>query len=137
MADEPAFDDGSCPPLLAQALASALPLAVAAAVAHSRLLVPVVRAPEGSLPMDDADACGTGDSMASVTFVGSDGRRALLAFSSLQALGAWDAGARPLAQPGREVATAVVTGGLDALIVDIASPHRIAITGSDLRIAAG
>lgn len=137
MPHDPAVDDGSCPPLLASALRSGLPLAVAAAVAQERLLVPVVPAPEGSLPVDAADACGTGDAMASVTFVGADGRRALLAFTSLDAMRAWDAAARPLPQSGREVATAVIAGGLDALIIDFASEHRLAISGSDLRIAAG
>ncbi len=137
MPEDPAFDDGSCPPLLSHALRAGLPLAVAAAVAHERLLVPVVRAPEGSLPVDEADACGTGDAMASVTLVGGDGRRALLAFTSLEAMRAWDADARPLPQPGREVAAAAIGGGLDALILDIASDHRLVLRGSDLRVAAG
>ena len=130
-------DDGSCPPLLAQALASAVPVAVAAAVRHSRLLIPVVVAPEGALETDEHDTCGVGDGMASVTFVATDGRRALLAFSSLAALHAWDATARPLPQLGEEIARTVVAAELDALIVDIAAQHRVALQGADLRIAAG
>lgn len=137
MTDAVPADDGSCPPLLAQALATRLPVAVAAAVRQERLLVPVVKAPAGSLPEDDADPCGTGDAMASVTFVAADGRRALLAFSCLEALGAWDAEARPLPQAGSEIAASAVAGGLDALIIDISSEHRVALTGEHLRIAAG
>lgn len=129
-------DTGECPPLLAPALAAGLPVAVAAAVRRVRLLVPVVRAPEGSLQEDETDPCGTGDAMASVTFVAADGRRALLAFSSLQALAAWDPLARPLPQAGREIAEGALAGGLDALIIDIASDHRIALQDEALRLAA-
>ena len=130
-------DDGSCPAILAQALASGVPIAIAAAVRHSRLLVPVVTAPEGALEIDERDTCGVGDGMASVTFVGQDGKRALLAFSSLEQLAAWDAHARPLPQSGLQVAGTVVNAGLDALIVDIAADHRTALRGTDLRLAAG
>ncbi len=84
-----AADDGACPPLLARAFESGLGVAVAAAVRQERLLVPVVKAPEGALAADDADPCGTGDAMASVTFIAGDGRRALLAFSSMEALHEW------------------------------------------------
>ena len=131
-----AADDGTCPPLLAEALANGAGLAVAAAVRQTRLLVPVVVAPEGSLVEDDSDPCGTGDAMASVTFVAGDGRRALLAFSSLGALSAWDVHARPLPQAGREVAAAAVSGGLDAVIIDIAGPHRAVLQGANLLHAA-
>ena len=137
MTDAFAADDGSCPPLLARALSVGVPIAVAAAVAQERLLVPVVRAPEGALVTDDADACGTGEAMASVTFIAADGRRALLAFSSMDAMLAWDAQARPMPQAGSAVAASVVAGGLDALVLDIASPHRVALQGPDLRIATG
>ncbi len=134
---ESRVDDGSCPPLLAAALNAGWPVAVAAAVRQERLLVPVVKAPEGSLPEDEADPCGTGDAMASVTFIAADGRRALLAFSSLSALQAWDPQARPLPQPGRDIAGSAVTGGLDALIIDIASEHRVALQAGELLLASG
>jgi hypothetical protein len=129
-------DDGSCPPLLARALESGVPIAVAAALRQERLLVPVVKAPEGSLPEDDADPCGTGDAMASVTFLANDGRTALLAFSSMDALRAWNPEARPLPRPGREIAASAMAGGMDALIIDIASAHRLAVQGDDLHRAA-
>lgn len=130
-------DDGSCPPLLAQALASRVPLAIGAAVRHSRLLIPVVPAPEGSLELDEHDACGVGDGMASVTFIAGDGRRALLGFSSVAALQAWDPHARPMPQVGEQIARTVIEAELDALIVDIGSEHRTALQGTELRIAAG
>lgn len=132
-----AADDGRCPEILAQALASGVPIAIAAAVRHSRLLIPVVTAPEGALELDEHDTCGVGDGMASVTFVGQDGKRALLAFSSIEQLSAWDAHARPLPQSGQQVAGTVVNAGLDALIVDFAAEHRTALRGSELRLAAG
>lgn len=128
-----AVDDGSCPPLLASALASGSALAVAAAVRHSRLLVPVVAAPTA----DADEGCEFGDPMASVTFTSGDGRSALLAFSSLSQLLAWDANARPLPRGGADIAATALRGGLDAVIVDVAAEHRTALQGSDLRIAAG
>lgn len=75
--------------------------------------------------------------MASVTFIANDGRRALLAFSSLAALQTWDASARPLPQPGEQIARTVVGAELDALIIDIADAHRTALQGTELRLAAG
>jgi hypothetical protein len=128
-------DDGRCPPLLERALLSGVPLAVAAAVCRERLLVPVVKAPDGALPIDDADLCGTGEAMASVTFVSNDGRTALLAFSSLDALAAWNAEARPLPRSGRDIAASVLVGGMDGLLIDMASTHRVALTRDDLRQA--
>lgn len=130
-------DDGRCPPILADALATGVPLAIAAAVRHSRLLIPVVPAPEGVLGTDPDDTCGVGDGLASVTFTSADGRRALLAFSSMDQLRAWDAVARPLPQHGQQVAATVVAAELDALILDFAAGHRLALQGNDLRLAAG
>lgn len=132
-----ATDDGGCPPLLERALVSGSPLAVAAAVRQSRLLIPVVPAPEGALESDEHGSCGVGDGMASVTFVAGDGRRALLGFSSLTALQAWDASARPLPQSGEQIARTVIEADLDALIIDLGSAQRTALQGIDLRIAAG
>lgn len=128
-------DDGRCPELLERALQSRSSLAIAAAVRNSRLLIPVVPAPEGALA--DEDHCGVGEGMASVTFIANDGRRALLAFSSIAAMHAWDANARPLPQAGEQIARTVVAAELDALIVDIADVHRTALQGTDLRLAAG
>ena len=130
-----ATDDGRCPELLERAFASGSSLAIAAAVRNSRLLIPVVPAPAGALP--DEDHCGVGDGMASVTFIANDGRRALLAFSSLAALQTWDASARPLPQAGEQIARTVVGAELDALIIDIADAHRTALQGTELRLAAG
>lgn len=137
MSDAGSDDVGACPPLLARALQSRVPIAVAAAVRQERLLVPVVKAPVGALAEDDADPCGTGDAMASVTFVGNDGRTALLAFTSIATLHAWNAEARPLPRAGRDIAASALTGGLDALILDIASPLRVVLQGPDLATAAG
>lgn len=136
MSESFAQDDGSCPPLLAQALASGVALAVAAAVRQERLLIPVVVAPAGALPEDDADPCGTGDAMASVTFIAGDGRKALLAFTSLTALREWNPDARPMPQAGRDIAASALAGSMDALILDIGSMQRVVLQGSDLLLAA-
>ena len=90
-----------------------------------------------SAPGDGSVITQSSDTRQYVTFVAGDGRRAVLAFSSLDALHAWDADARPLPQAGREIAVSVLAGGLDALIIDIASARRVALQGEPLRLAAG
>jgi hypothetical protein len=115
-----AGDDGSAAPALAAALAGGDEHAVAEALAAARVLVPVVAvlgeepAPAGpsGLPADK-----TAD-MAVATLVGRDGRRALPVFSSLAALAAWDAAARPVPAEGPRAALSAVADGCDALVVD-------------------
>jgi SseB protein N-terminal domain len=69
------------------------------AVAQARLLVPIVAAPT---EVDDSGelraelfALNSATDMAVVTLTSPDGQRALPVFSSLAALSAWDAAARP------------------------------------------
>ncbi|HYJ76139.1 MAG TPA: SseB family protein, partial [Kineosporiaceae bacterium] len=99
LTDQPfAGDDGSADPALAAVLADGDEQALAEALAAARVLVPVVavlgeeRAPVGPTGLvSDKSA-----DMAVATLVGRDGRKALPVFSSLTALAAWDARARPV-----------------------------------------
>jgi hypothetical protein len=73
-----------------------------------------------------------------VLLTGADGRLALLAFTDLAALAAWDPGARPVPVAAHLAAATAVQEGADALVVDVAGPHTFVVGDDDLeRIAAG
>lgn len=125
-------DDGSADPRLREALAGddadgAFDLLLAGA----RLLVPIVAVAAG-------DGGGEKSShMATVSLVQADGRRGLLAFTSLETLRAWDSGARPVPARAPDVARAALDEGADGVLVDVAGPVRFAIDGPTLRALAG
>jgi hypothetical protein len=68
--------------------------------------------------------------MSSVEFVAADGRRALLAFTGLDSLVTWDSAARPVPRPASHVAQAVLSAGLDAMLLDVAGPEPTAVQGA-------
>jgi hypothetical protein len=111
---------------------------VLAALAGSRLLVPVV-ALLGDVEHDDAGlAHDKSSDMATVLLTSPDGRKALLAFSGTGAMRTWDPGARPVPVAARLAAATAVQEGADALAVDVASGHRFTVADDDLgRLASG
>jgi hypothetical protein len=120
-----AGDDGRADPRLTAALAGGDEEVLAAALAASRVLVAVVAvlgdqpAPLGprGVPADNnAD-------MAVGMLVGSDGRKVLPVFSSLDTLSAWDGAARPVPAEGPRAALSAVAEGCEALVVDPAGPR--------------
>lgn len=139
----PAFpdDDGATPSALDAALQSyatdrSTYSQVLGAVTEARLLVPVVAV----LGEVEYDAQGlahdkTSD-MATVLLTGADGRQALLAFTSMTALAAWRADARPVPVPARDAARAAMQEQADAVVVDVAGPTTFVIEGDDLRAMA-
>jgi SseB protein N-terminal domain len=73
-----------------------------------------------------------------VLVTGRDGRRALLAFSGMPSLRAWQPDARPMPAATTLVATAAVQEGADAIVIDIAGPHTAVIETEEVRrLAAG
>lgn len=128
-----AGDDGGADPDLVRALAeyaaSGAAYPVLAALSRARLLVPVVAAPAAA---DDGAAAG-GTEMATVFFERPDGRRALLAFTGVEAMRTWDAAARPRPLWMRDVAEAAAAEGADAVLVDLAGPVRFAVEAGELR----
>jgi hypothetical protein len=74
--------------------------------------------------------------MASVSLVGADGRRALLAFTSVAAMAAWDRGARGIPAPATRAAAAALEEGADALLLDLAGPARLVLEGAALHALA-
>lgn len=156
---DPGFagDDGTADPALAAALAayaddpSEAP-GVLAALAGTRVLVPVV-----AVPGDDGDpgdaagpeaAGGAGEGtgggprreknseMAVPTLTLPGGRRALPAFTSTAALARWDASARPVAVPLPQAVRAAVAEGAGTLLLDVSGPVPYELTGPALLAAA-
>ncbi len=135
-------DDGSADGALAAALVGhetgvASYPEVLAALATSRLLVPVV-AMLGEVEVgDDGLARDKSSDMAAVLLTGADGRLALLAFTDLAALAAWDPQARPVPVAAHLAAATAVQEGADALVVDVAGPRTFVLGGDDLARVAG
>ena len=138
-------DDGTASPatrrLLAVAAAEAgtsAYLRAVAALCLDRLLVPVV-----ATATTRGQAAGglTSDKeaeMAVVLLQATDGRRALLAFSGLDALQAWQASARPVPVTLDRAAQTAQAEGAAAVLIDCAGPASLAVEGGVLeQLAAG
>ncbi|MFW6090949.1 MAG: SseB family protein [Actinomycetota bacterium] len=111
------------------------------ALAAGRLLVPVVAVAEtgetDEMPPDGARRAKTSH-MASVSTVGRDGRRGLLAFTSVETMRTWNPAARPVPVTSRRAAEAALADGADALVIDLAGPVTFAVDAGELRaLAAG
>ena len=115
-------DTGAGDPALLAALATpGDDLALMRAVEASRFVVPVVA------EAAETDATGehvveTRVDMAAVTLVAPDGQRALPVFSGVEALAAWDPGARPVPVSPARAGQAAVSEGCDVIVVDVAGP---------------
>jgi len=133
-------DDGSADPRAAAALAA---FAASEGSEHdalttlacSRLLVPVVAAvsePGGlKAPLRRAESTA----MSLPTLVGRDGRRAVPAFTCLDALARWRPDARPVPALASLVWRAAIADAC-AVVVDIAGPVPLAIEGARLAALA-
>ena len=106
------------------------------ALAGSRLFVPV-KAVLDSVEVEDGGHRVEKDShMATVSIQSSDGRRGLLAFTSVAMMSRWDQQARPVAAHARLVCAAAVDEGADAVLVDFGSTHMFAVDGPVLESMA-
>jgi hypothetical protein len=112
---EPAFpdDDGLVDPRLAEALGN--DEEVFAVYGDVRVFVPIVAV----LGEQATDASDKNADMAAVFMTGADGRKALLTFSSVATLEAWNPVARPVPVWGREAALAAQDEGASALLLDL------------------
>ena len=139
-------DHGSAEPRVAAALAAfgsgqGSEHAALTALAGSRLLVPIVAvAPEsdGEPESPGHARAGGGDSGAEMslpTLVGRDGRRAIPAFTCMEALGRWRQQARPVPALADQVWLAAAEDAC-AVVVDVAGPVPIAIDGARLAALA-
>lgn len=116
---EPAFpdDDGRVDPSLAAALGDEP--RVYEVFGRARVFVAVM-AILGEQATDGSDKSAD---MAAVFIAGADGRRALLAFSSVETLAAWNATARPVPVWGAQAAEAALDEGVQTILLDLGQPH--------------
>ena len=130
---EPAFpdDDGTVDPALAEAFGE--DTRVLAVLGGIRVFVPVVALLGDSPTESDKEA-----DMAAVLMTGADGRKALLAFSSVATLTGWNGDARPVPVWGRDAARAALDEDASALLLDLAAPTFTVVETSDVEhLAAG
>ncbi|HKX14812.1 MAG TPA: SseB family protein [Propionibacteriaceae bacterium] len=138
-------DTGAASPdtrnLIATAATEATPLAYLRAVAAlcgDRLLVPVVAT---STRLGETVAGLTSDKEAEMSVVSlqaQDGRRALLAFTGLDALHSWQPDARPVPVTVDVAAQAARSEDLTAVLIDVAGPHMLVVEGEILaELSAG
>jgi SseB protein N-terminal domain len=135
------------------------------ALARSRLLVPVVAVLTEAQDVPRAGPANAGDEtqageqtegageadpgqpaglrqeksteMALPTLIGRDGRAAIIAFTSLDALTRWRSDARPVPVPAASVWLAGLQDA-SAVVIDVAGPVRVAVDGARLAaLAAG
>jgi hypothetical protein len=124
-------DDGQVDPALVDALGD--DIAVLHALPEARVFVPIVPL-LGDVPAEgDKNA-----DMAAVLMTGADGRQALLAFSSVATMTAWDPQARPVPVLGKDAALAALDEGASAVLLDLAAPSFSVIEQDDVQhLAAG
>jgi len=116
-------DAGEADPVLSAALGDGSgDVALFAAVARARLLVPVVAARSG--PDSGVLTQERSTDLAVVILTSPDGQRGLPVFSSLTALSAWDATARPCPVTSARAAQAAVSERCDVMLLDPGSGHE-------------
>ena len=141
---DPGFagDDGAADPQVSVALedyaTTRQPAPALAALCRARLLVPVVALPGEVEPGADGLVRDKTADVAAVLMQGRDGRRALLAFTSLDTMRAWNEEARPVPVSTADAARAATGEGAAALLIDVAGPVRFVVETADLaELAAG
>ncbi len=136
---EPEFagDDGRADPRLSEVVTSydegrCSRRDLVSALLTSRLMTPLMAV------LDEAEESAGGlrqeksSHLASVSLVGADGRRALLAFTSVAAMASWDPSARGIPAPAIRVAAGAVAEGASAVLLDHAGPVRLVVGGTAL-----
>ena len=138
-------DEGLAEPATRRALAAATTtgdpsayLRAVAALCTERLLVPVVATATRLGQTVGGLASDKEAEMSLVMLQAADGRRALLAFTGLDSLQAWQSDARPVAVTLDRAAQTAAAEGVGTLLVDFAGPHPLVLDGEVLgSLAAG
>ncbi|WP_369184489.1 SseB family protein [Streptomyces sp. Y1] len=134
-------DDGTADPALTAALARwaqdrAAEPEVLAALAPTRLMVPIV-AILGEVEVDEhGHRHDKSSDMAVPVLEAPDGRRALPAFTSLETMTRWRADARPAPVVAPQAAMVAYSERADTLVVDPAGPVPFLLGGARLRALA-
>jgi len=129
-------DDGTADARLTEAFGD--DIAVLQVLPEVRVFVPIVAMlGEGSTGAERAQGDKNAD-MAAVLMTGADGRQALLAFSSIATMAAWDPQARPVPVLGKDAALATLDEGASAILLDLGNPTFTVVEEEDVRhLAAG
>ncbi|HEY5978764.1 MAG TPA: SseB family protein [Microlunatus sp.] len=107
-------------------------LRAVAALCGDRLLVPVVATATQVGTTIGGLASDKEAEMAVVMLQRADGGKAMLGFTGLDALQAWDARARPVPVTVDTVAETAAAEGAVAVLVDVAGPHPLVLEGDVL-----
>ncbi len=129
-------DAGEADPLVREAAAAvaAYPSSdgereLLARVSGARWLVPIVASGVDTEVADGRRVDGHAE-MAFVSLTAPDGQRALPVFSGLDSLAAWDPQARPVPVTADRAAQSAVSEGCDTMLLDLGSPHAVALRPS-------
>ena len=130
----PAFpDDDGAPDLALRAALVAPTAAVFDTLKTARLLAAIIAVP-GEIGSDGSDKSSH---LAAVSMINATGQKGLLVFTGLDSLATWDPSARPVPVLGWQVAQSAIEEGAQALVIDVAGPHRFVVTGAALVELAG
>lgn len=138
-------DQGLADPSIRRALAAAVGsdeptayLAAVAALCRARLLVPVVATRTDTAVSTSGLLSDKEAEMAVVLLQAADGARAMLAFTGMDAMAAWDGTARPVPVTIDRAAQSALADGAAAVLIDFAGPHPLVVDGEILsQLAAG
>jgi hypothetical protein len=133
-------DDGSADPALVAALTAYAAgqggeHAVLDALSRSRVLVPIVAVLTSDETVDGIRREKESE-MALPTLRGADGRRGVLAFTSLKTLQLWRPDARPVPVWAVDACRTAVEEKAEALVLDVAGPVPFAVDGVRLHLMA-
>lgn len=126
-----ADDDGLADPALVAAI-TALPdggsqQAVVDALREARLLIPLVADAGDVGHTDDGRLVDKTQELSIVTVAGPDGRSVMPAFTSVEAMRAWDADARPVPVESRRVAMAAASEDTQLVVLDPTAPTEFVL----------
>ena len=127
-----AGDDGTTPPAVAAALdafhANTGTLAdVVAALHGTRLLIPLVAHAGDDFDVNAPIMEDKVQELAVVTVAGPDGEPIIPAFTSAEAMKAWNPEARPIPMDAQRVALAAASEGVDRIVVNATTPQQIVL----------
>lgn len=131
-------DDGSTPPAVAEALGAVArgqdPLRshLVAALAASRLLVPIMAVATETGTSAHGLKGDNGADMAMVSITAPDGTRVLPVFTSVQQLSRWQAAARPVPTLTAQAAQAAVQEGVSELLLNPSASASVSSAPEDL-----
>ncbi len=126
-----ADDDGLADPALVRAIqgvaSGGSQAAVVTALRDARLLIPLVAEAGDIGHTDDGRLVDKTQELSIVTVAGPDGRAVMPAFTSVEAMRAWDPSARPVPVESRRVAMAAASEETQLVVLDPTAPTEFVL----------